>query len=99
MAKLRNATSDIGKFTQYLARKCVIHSPQSELDWDEDTVKQKGQRFGTNPHYKGSKVYMMRDSDTTQFVAMSSAGRVMQVTVEEVSMEDLNEEDFKAVGT
>ena len=99
MPKLRGATTDIGKFTQYLARKCVIHSPQSELDWDEEETAKKSKRFGKNKHYAGSRVHMLRDADTTQFVAISPGGRVMQVTVEEVDMEDLNEEDFKDVGT
>lgn len=53
MAKLRNAKTDLGKMAQYLARKCVIHSPQAELDWDAETTAKKGQRFGKNEHYEG----------------------------------------------
>jgi len=98
MPKLRNATSDLGMFTQYLARKCVIHSPQAELDMQGDEREQKSQRFGKNEHYKGSRVHMLRDGDSSQFVAISPEGRAMRVTVEEVDMDELNEEDFKEVG-
>lgn len=99
MAKLRNAASDVGMFTQYLARKCVIHSPQAELDMVGADREKKGKRFGKNEHYEGSRVHMLRDEDSSQFVAVSPAGRAMLVTVEEVDLDSLNEDDFKDVGT
>ena len=99
MPKLRNAKTDLGAFTQYLARKCCIHSPQAELDLKGDT-RQKAPRFGKSDLHKGAKVYMMRDADDgSQFVAISPGGRAMLVTCEEVDPDTLDENDFKKVGT
>lgn len=99
MPKLRNATSDVGKMAQYLARKCVIHMPQAELDMSADDLKSKSQRFGTNKHYKGSEVHMLRDEDSHQFVAISPGGRAMLVSVEEVNVEELDKDTFQKVGS
>jgi hypothetical protein len=96
--KLRNATTQVGQMAQYLARKCVIHSPQAELDMTEDERRKKGQRFGKNKHYEGARVHMLRDTDSPQFVAISPGGRAMVVTVEEVDLDTLDEADFKEVG-
>lgn len=97
MPKLRNAMSDVGKMTQYLARKCVIHSPQAELDLKgEDHLK--APRFGKSELHKGSKVWMLRHGDSNQFVAISPKGRAMKVTVEEVNPETLDHDTFVAVG-
>lgn len=103
MPKLRNATTDLGKFTQYLARKCVIHSPQAELDLDKDALA-KSPRFGTKaPHFKGSEVHMLahtdRISEPHEFVAISPKGRAMKVTVEEINPENVETERFQKVGS
>lgn len=99
MPKLRNAASDVGKMAQYLARKCVIHKPQAELDMNAEDLETKSKRFGTNEHYEGARVHMLRDADTSQFVAVSPRGRAMLVTVEEVDPDTLDETTFKDVGT
>jgi hypothetical protein len=102
MPKLRNASTDIGAMTQYLARKCVIHSPQAELDKDAK-ARQKMPRFGTNKEHKGSKVYLLAErgskAEPHQFVALSPLGRAIKVTVEEINPEELHEDLLKAVGT
>lgn len=88
MPKLRNATTDVGAFTQYLARKCVIHSPQAELDL-KGKKREKAPRFGTNHIHKGSEVHMLGrgpEAEANQFIAVSPHGRVMKVTVEEVGL-------------
>lgn len=103
MPKLRNATSDLGAMAQYLARKCVIHSPQAELDKDVASgARDKMPRFGKNKEHKGSEVYMLAErgqtGDPNQFVAISPLGRAVKVTLEEVNLEELNKDQFKAVG-
>lgn len=102
MTKLRNATSDVGKMAQYLARKCVIHSPQAELDMS-DNKEFKAKRFGKNEHYEGSKVHMLASRDPAMepdtFVAISPRGRAMKVTVEEIDPGDFNEDQLKNVGS
>jgi len=103
MPKLRNATTDIGKMTQYLARKCVIHSPQAELDWSAEETKTKSKRFGKNEHYKGSQVKMLSERDSkerepNQFVAFSPKGRAIKVTVEEINPETVDEKLLSKVG-
>ena len=104
MAKLRNAKTDTGKMTQYLARKCVIHSPQAELDLDANK-KFKPQRFGKNKHYEGSAVHMVKrrgtpaDVEPNEFVAISPAGRAMKVTIEEIDPSTFDETEFAEVGS
>jgi len=101
--KLRNAETDLGKMAQYLARKCVIHSPQAELDLSA-TDLEKSPRFGTDaPHFKGAQVYMLTRGgegaeEPCEFLAISPKGRAMKVTVEEVNPEDFDEEGFAEVG-
>lgn len=101
MPKLRNSTTDLGSFTQYLARKCVIHSPQAELDLVGDS-REKAPRFGKSEIHEGSQVHMIKPRDSKDepntFVAISPKGRAMKVTVEEVNANDLIPELFAAVG-
>lgn len=103
MAKLRNASTDVGKMSQYLARKCVIHSPQAELDIGV-TEGFKTQRFGENEHYKGSQVHMIKrrgqpeDVEPNEFVAISPSGRAMKVTVEEIDPTTFDKAEFAKVG-
>ena len=104
MAKLRNADSDVGKMAQYLARKCVIHSPQAELDM-ADNPAFKGKRFGKNRHYEGSTVYMVKRSgdeaklEPNEFIAVSPGGRAMKVTVEEVNPLNYDKSALAGVGS
>lgn len=104
MPKLRNASTDVGAMAQYLARKCVIHSPQAELDKDVASgARDKMPRFGKNKEHEGAKVYMLGERGKTeepnQFVALSPMGRAIKVTVEEINPEDLDHELFQAVGS
>lgn len=91
--------------TQYLARKCVIHSPQAELDLNSEELA-KSPRFGKNAdHFKGAEVHMIKNRDAAlgeepnTFVAISPKGRAIKVTVEEINPDELYEEDFAAVGS
>lgn len=104
MPKLRNASTDVGKMAQYLARKCVIHSPQAELDIARNP-KFKGRRFGKSEDYNGAQVWMLTRQDAAkgeepnEFIAISPKGRAMKVTVEEVNPSEFDESSFKKVGT
>lgn len=104
MPKLRNAKTDLGAMTQYLARKCVIHSPQAELDLDA-TAKKSAPRFGTNNIHKGAQVHMLKkrgaekDAEPNEFVALSPSGRAIKVTLEEVNPDELNKDLFAKVGS
>lgn len=97
MAKLRNAKTSTGKIAQYLARKCVIHSPQRELDWEKGS-KRIWPR-GKEGRRAKPAVYMLNDEEGPSFVAISPGGRAMKVTVEEVNLSELDESSFKKVGT
>lgn len=103
MPKLRNATTAIGAMTQYLARKCVIHSPQAELDVViGSAAHDKMPRFGKNKKHERSAVHMLAErgsaSEPTSFLVVSPKGRAMKVTVEEVAMSDMEPGLFRAVG-
>lgn len=106
MAKLRNAHTDVGAMAQYLARKCVIHSPQAELDLPAGEVRAKSPRFGKNAdHFKGAEVHMIKtrgadaEAEPNTFVAISPKGRAIKVTVEEINPDELNPELYAAVGS
>ena len=104
MPKLRNANTDVGMMAQYLARKCVIHSPQAELDMVAgSSERQKMPRFGKNKKHGGAKVHMLKNRDPhaepQEFVAIAPGGRAMRVFVEEVNPDELSPEDFLQVGS
>jgi len=104
MGKLRNAKTDVGAMAQYLARKCVIHSPQAELDLDAK-AKKTAPRFGKSDIHEGSKVHMLKkrgaakDEEPNEFVAMSPTGRAIKVTVEEIDPTEISEDLFAKVGS
>lgn len=103
MPKLRNATTDIGGMAQYLARKCIIHSPQAELDIADATARQKAPRFGKSDIHKGSQVHMVNDRGATgepnKFVAISPGGRGILVTLTEINPEEIEPELLGKVGS
>lgn len=81
MPKLRNATTDIGMFTQWMARKCRNHNPLSELGLNAT------QRTKTPNMYKNApskEVFMVDDGAEDKMVYMA-AGRAFQVTVTELA--------------
>lgn len=101
MPKLRNSTTDVGAFTEYLARKCVIHKPQAELDV---VAKDRAAKPNIYNEKSNAEVHLMidpsaRDAEPNTFVAISPKGRAMKVTVEEVDPATLYKGNFKKVGT
>lgn len=103
MPKLRNASTDLGKMSQYLARKCVIHSPQAELDLNAKELA-SSPRFGTKaPHFKGATVKMIAPreagAEPNEFVAISPKGRAIKVTLEEIDPSELDTDKLLKVGT
>lgn len=90
MPKLRNAETDLGKFTQWIGRKCRNHHPLQELGLAENTrpnqyaSKTKGEVF-TVAGYDDVLVY-------------KAGGRVFKIHVEEVGEDHVANAELLAVG-
>ena len=82
MPKLRNSSTDVGMFTQWLGRKCRNHHPLKELE------KSKSERAGL------PNIYKTQASKSVEILGEScliyeSAGRIFKVEVAELEREEL----------
>lgn len=80
MPKLRNADTDIGKFTQWLGRKCRNHNPLHELKMPE-----RERASLPNTHTKGKNqggVFTTNGRDDQ--VVYRAGGRTFVIEVKEV---------------
>ena len=84
MPKLRNASTDIGQFTQWLARKCRNHNPLAELGLAD---RSKAPRM-YKPKSKGDLFIVPGEENV---VVYRAAGRSFTITVEEVSNESFED--------
>ncbi|CAA2141363.1 hypothetical protein [Hyphomicrobium sp. ghe19] len=92
MAKLRNASTDIGKFIQWVGRKCRNHNPLEEL--------------GLAVHARPSKTMYKAKTEGNVFIAQGeettlyymAGGRVFELRATEVNDEDLQDKELIAVG-
>ena len=80
MPKLRNAGTDVSKFTQWLGRKCRNHNPLSELGL-APAEQAKLPRMYKAKGYADVKIASGGDRDTLLYAA---GNRVFAITVREV---------------
>lgn len=81
MPKLRNAQSDIGKFAQWIARKCTNHHPLEELKLPHS---QRDKQDNIYPKGGKADVFILEDGTESQIV-YEAYGRSFKVSVEEVN--------------
>ena len=81
MPKLRNSTTDIGQFTQWLARKCRNHPPIAEM------VKPAKDRQKLRSTYRETaKIEKLAiTGDRENRIVYSSGGRTFLITVDEMT--------------
>ena len=96
MPKLRNGSSDIEQFTQWLGRKCRNHNPLSELGLVAST------RAAQPCMYKAAaasqkEVFLVDATDRNKLVYMA-AGRAFEITVNEIDPAEVAEVPKIAVG-
>lgn len=91
MGKLRNATSDLGKFVQWVGRKCRNHHPLEELN-----LKAGEKRPNIYKAKTAGCVFTAVNDETLLFYR--EAGRVFMLKAEEASEETLAKYELQAVG-
>lgn len=94
MPKLRNGDTDVGKFTQWLGRKCRNHNPLSELGLTASKRRTVGDRYKAPG--KGD-LLIVADGEANKLL-YRAAGRAFKVTVEEIDEAELNTVEKIAVG-
>lgn len=94
MAKLRNATTDIGAFVQWMGRKCRNHHPLKELGMTGGERAKLGRTYKTQA---SNEVFMVEDGMENKLVYMS-AGRAFKIEVMEIQPEEAAEMQKALVG-
>lgn len=93
MPKLRNASTDIGGFAQWLGRKCRNHNPLKELGM--------ANRHNLPSRYKekthGDVHVVNADSDTPG-VLYRAGGRAFMLELREIPIEETEGMKLEAVG-
>ncbi len=89
MPKLRNAATDLGKFAQWIGRKCRNHNPLEELALPGSRVSINGKQLNKRPdqykaHTKGD-VYALAEDESV--ILYEAGGRTFEITVREVEPE------------
>ena len=92
MPKLRNATTDVGKFTQWLGRKCRNHNPLEELM----VVNRQKLPDRHHPKTRGN-LKIVADADENKLI-YGAGDRFFKVTVEEIEAEEASQLQAQAVG-
>ena len=86
MPKLRNAETEIGKFTQWIARKCVNHDPLEEIGLPVSKRNNLPSTYRSRPTVKASVGIAIWDGVPT--IIYDSFGRSFVVQVREVKAEE-----------
>lgn len=92
MPKLRNASTDVGAFIQWVGRKCRNHHPLEELGLAV------GQRPTKNIYKAGSEGSVLTSADDESVLYYLASGRVFALRAEEITEDDLAEKELVAVG-
>lgn len=93
MGKLRNASTDIGAFAQWIGRKCRNHHPLSELGLQA--------REGLPSTYKAKSkgdVFIVHGNTTTPVVLYEAGGRAFAMELREVDPAEYADTPREAVG-
>jgi hypothetical protein len=90
MPKLRNADTELGKFVQWVGRKCRNHNPLEELGIEASA---RPSTYVTK--YKG-KVYVEAGDETVLYYRAKN--RVFVLRAEEITDQDVQEKNLVAVG-
>lgn len=92
MPKLRNATSDLGMFIQWVGRKCRNHHPLEELGLPVSKRPTK------NIYKAGAEGAVLTSADDETVLYYLAGGRVFKLRAEELTEDDLVEKELVAVG-
>lgn len=90
MGKLRNASTEIGMFTQWLGRKCRNHNPLEELGLRKESFKRMYKAKG-----QGNVTVMNEEPSTLVYEA---GGRAFVIRVTEVDPNEVEAVPRTAVG-
>lgn len=94
MPKLRNGSSDIEKFAQWLGRKCRNHNPLKELNF-APAAREKLPRM-YDAKVKGDvKIVATQERNVLLYTA---ANRAFEITVREVDPSEYEDVEKVAVG-
>lgn len=91
MGKLRNGSTDLEQFTQWIGRKCRNHNPLAEL-----TATNRSKLPRTYKARGAAKVEIVGEDKSR--VLYKAGDRTFMVTVEEVNEADYAHEPKTAVG-
>ncbi|HEY0820982.1 MAG TPA: hypothetical protein VGD46_19505 [Rhizobacter sp.] len=80
MPKLRNSSTDIGRFTQWLGRKCRNHHPLQELK-----LPQRERAATPNIYRSNTRGHLRIDKDSESTLVYEAGGRTFLIKVEEVT--------------
>lgn len=94
MPKLRNGSTDVEKFAQWLGRKCRNHNPLSELGL-KPREREAQPRMYTPKHKGDVRVVASGDRNVLLYAA---ANRMFEITIREVEPEEYDGVDTVAVG-
>lgn len=80
MPKLRNASTDTGRLTQWIGRKFRNHHPLEELKLEPNARAKKASTYK-----RSGEAEILTQPDDENRVFYRSAGRTFAVTVEEIT--------------
>lgn len=111
MPKLRNGSTDIAKFTQWLGRKCRNHNPLEELQLNPRRqgagvfLKKAGERKQVGEAAKRPNQYKAKTKgnlsilkDDESVLIYEAGERVFEITVREIEPEEHAGKERVAVG-
>ena len=78
MPKVRNAVTDLGQFTQWIARKCRNHNPLAELSLSDRASK-------PNIYSSKSKGDLYIVGETENCIVYKAKNRAFKIVVEEIT--------------
>lgn len=96
MGKLRNADTDVGKFGQWLGRKCRNHNPLEELALSQRERDNMPGTYGKRSTVKKQEVVTVKGREDQ--VIYRAGGRNFMMTLTEVSDSDLENQELVPVG-
>ena len=92
MGKLRNGSTELECFTQWVARKCKNHNPLSELG--DTNAKHLPSRYG-----RRGKAQIGIEEGDRNVIIYTANDRTFKIEVEEIDTEMVDHEELIAVGS
>lgn len=96
MPKLRGAETDLGKFGQWIGRKCRNHAPLEELGLERSEREGLPQTYGKRRGTRAQEVVTVAGREDQ--VIYRAGGRNFVMTLSEVSDAELEDKQLVPVG-